>query len=142
MAAPPDGYIDIYKLAVEMADRISARRAVASSFFLTVLSTLVALIGVLKTDEWALAAPGLLLAIAWLALLTSYRRLNRAKFTVIQRMEDRLPASPYKDEWEILKNSSTPVTLTERYFELGLIEQSVPIVFGIVFLGILVGEVV
>jgi len=32
----PAGYVELYKLAVEMADRISARRGVANSFFLTI----------------------------------------------------------------------------------------------------------
>ena len=41
----PEGYLDIYKLAVEMADRVSARRAVASSYFLTAQGALVVLIG-------------------------------------------------------------------------------------------------
>lgn len=32
----PEGYLDLYKLAVEMADRVSARRTTANTFFLTV----------------------------------------------------------------------------------------------------------
>ena len=34
--------LDIYKLAVEMADRVSSRRATANAFFLTVNTGLVA----------------------------------------------------------------------------------------------------
>ena len=32
----PDNYFELYKLAVEMADRVSARRSLANSFFLTI----------------------------------------------------------------------------------------------------------
>ncbi len=37
--------LDIYKLYVEMADRISQRRQSANSFFLTLNSVIVALVG-------------------------------------------------------------------------------------------------
>jgi hypothetical protein len=141
VSAPPNGRLEIYKLAVEMADRVSARRAVASSFFLTVISTLLTLVGALENDDWALALPGLILALAWWALLTSYRRLNRAKYEVIQKLELELPAAPYTDEWDILKSGRGPVKVTERYFELGLIEQVVPLVFAAVFVAVLIGEV-
>ena len=139
MTALPEGYLEIYKLSVEMADRVSARRAVASSFFLTVLSGLVALVSAVKTDEWTIAVPGLILAVAWWTLLSSYRRLNTAKFEVIQALETHLPAAPYTDEWTRLK--ATPPQ-TKRYFELGLVEQIVPMVFGLIFVGVLIDRVV
>jgi hypothetical protein len=45
------------------------------------------------------AAAGIVLAIVWWALLRYYRRLSRAKWNVINRLETRLPASPFTDEW-------------------------------------------
>jgi len=56
---------ELYKLAVEMADRVSARRGLANTFFLTVNTGL--------------------------AALQSYRKLNAAKFKVINAIEPRLP---------------------------------------------------
>ena len=128
----PEGYLDIYKLAVEMADRVSARRAIASSFFLTALSTLVVLLGATSTKPWAFAVPGAALAAVWWLLLRSYRLLNKAKFEVIQKLEERLPAAPYTDEWPVVKEEE-PRGLRDRYAELSLLEQVVPAVFGIVF---------
>jgi hypothetical protein len=136
----PEGYLDIYKLAVEMADRISARRAVASSFFLTAQSALLAVVGATTTEAWALALPGLVLAATWWLLLRSYRHLNTAKFKVIQKMEERLPATPFRDEWALLKPEAVG-SARERYFELGLLERLVPVIFGLIFLGLLLGEV-
>ena len=46
MADSGDERLELYKLAVEMADRVSARRALANSFFVTVNGALVALVGV------------------------------------------------------------------------------------------------
>lgn len=44
-AEASEQYFELYKLAVEMADRIAARRGVANSFFLTVSTGLAALLG-------------------------------------------------------------------------------------------------
>ena len=90
----------VYSLAVEMADRVSARRASANSFFLTLQTGLVAGLALFATrvsDNGDQAAPdrfvlvvaafaGVLLAGAWWLLLRSYRKLNAAKFTVINTL--------------------------------------------------------
>jgi hypothetical protein len=53
--------IELYKLAVEFADRISARRALANTFFLTVNTGLAALLGGTQL-RWYVAVAGLLRA--------------------------------------------------------------------------------
>jgi hypothetical protein len=137
----PEGLLDIYKLAVEMADRISARRAVVSSYFITAQSALIALVAVVSKDRWALAAPGLVLAATWWLLLRSYRRLNTEKYKVIQEMEKRLPASPFQGEWDALKPQGGG-RWRDRYVELGILERVVPAVFAVIFLVILGTDVV
>lgn len=127
LTALPDGYLEIYKLAVEMADRVSARRAVASSFFLTVETGIVASLAFVDGQRWSIAVGGIVASITWWLLLRSYRQLNSAKFEVIQAMEEKLPAMPYTDEWKILAKKDRP--LKERYAALGLIEQTVPVIF-------------
>lgn len=134
----PEGLLDIYKMSVEMADRISARRAVASSFFLTAQSALVALVAATSHKHWALAAPGLVLSVTWWLLLRSYRHLNTAKFTVIQALEKRLPARPFHDEWEALKAAGDGTRRYQRYVELGLLERVVPVLFAGIFIVILI----
>jgi hypothetical protein len=125
--ALPEGFLEIYKLSVEMADRVSARRAVASSFFLAVQSGLVASLAFVEGQRWSIALAGIVIAATWWLLLRSYRQLNRAKFQVIHEMEKQLPAAPYAEEWKILDKDNAP--LKERYAALGLIEQAVPVVF-------------
>src|SRR5262245_25094514 len=93
---PPAHVLELYKLSVEMADRVSSRRATANSFFLTLQSGLAAGLGVFarvgsssvpaELDPFILtlaATAGILLAGSWWLLLRSYRDLNRAKFAVI-----------------------------------------------------------
>ena len=146
----------MYKLAVEMADRVSARRAGANSFFLTLLTALAAVVGLLSSarrpprhgsvpsyDAFGLcatAAAGVVLALVWWAVLRYYRRLNGAKFDVINGLEERLPARPYTDEWALLHpdeplfpegGGRQPRAWRRRikHREATVVEQTVPFVF-------------
>jgi hypothetical protein len=136
----PDGLLDLYRLAIEMADRISVRRGVANSFFLTLNTAVVGVLGAADV-EWYLAAAGILLSVAWWFLLRSYRDLNRAKFRVILDLEKSMPAHIYADEWAHLQASHrAPGRAGEaagsrlaRFRELGVIERVVPAVFALVY---------
>jgi hypothetical protein len=134
----PEGLLDIYKQSAEMADRLSARRAVASSYFLTVQTGLLALLAFVSKEKWQIALAGVVLALTWWFLLRSYRMLNRAKFEVINEIEAQLPAAPFKREWEILGVEEVPKRkLEDRYTTLGQIEQVVPLLFLAINLGVL-----
>jgi len=137
----PGNYFELYKLAVEMTDRISARRGLANSFFLSVNTGVMALLGT-QNVRWYLAAAGIAMCITWWALLESYRRLIRAKFEIIMAMEAPLPGQVYSDEWaklyrEKVKFTWRPVTLRlwlAQYREIGFIERIVPWIFGLIYL--------
>ena len=137
----PSHYFELYELAVEMADRVSARRGVANSFFLTINTGIVALLAN-QSPRWYLAAAGIVFSISWWALLRSYRELNRAKFKIIVEMEKRLPVSLYGDEWAWLDGErespeherSARKSRLNRYRELGSIERLVPWAFAAIYL--------
>jgi len=145
---PDPREFELYKLAVEMADRISARRATSNSFFLTVQTALVAVLGLaappLAVWPWwtrlAVSVAGVALSVSWWLQLRSYRDLNRAKFNVINSMEANLPRKVFSDEWEYLKKDPVP-GWRGRYAELGTVERFVPWVFAglyvLLFLGML-----
>lgn len=136
----PPVYFELYKLATEMADRISARRGIANSFFLAVNTGLVALIGS-QTLRWYVAAAGIVFSITWWGLLKSYRDLNSAKYAVILEMENQLPVRVYGDEWDRLKKEPIRLALRRetvkswlsQYRELGRIERIVPWVFASIY---------
>ncbi len=137
----PEGYLEQYKLAVEMADRVSARRATANTFFLTANTALFAFISANPPRLLFLAcAAGTLLASAWWALLRSYRLLNTAKFEVITQMEEKLPKRVYADEWVQLKGEQ-PSWWRGRYAELGTVEGAVPFVFIALYAAAFIVEV-
>jgi len=132
--------LEQYKIYVEMADRISARRGLANTFFLTLNSAIFTVIGVFWTNRphaasWLLVFPVLVLfgqCMAWFWLVRSYRQLNAAKYAVVGAFEERLPASPYwRAEWKALGEGRDP----SRYWPLSHLEQWVPILFAISYIG-------
>ncbi len=131
-----DHVLEQYKLYVEMADRISARRSTANTFFLT-LNTLV--IGALSTcaekfsrlSVIVLCIAAIVLCYVWKRLIKSYRQLNTAKYAVIGEFEKKLPASPYwSAEWSALGEGKDP----KKYKQLTAVEKWVPIVFMCLYL--------
>jgi hypothetical protein len=143
----PDGYLDLYKLAVEMADRISARRGLTNSFFLTINTAVVGVLGT-QSSRWYFAVAGITLSVAWWASLVSYRNLNAAKFEVITSMEQRLPRQIYEEEWTLLSSHRGPAgpdsppyrSRISKYRELGWVERVVPLVFVLLYIGELVRQ--
>ncbi|WP_245568746.1 RipA family octameric membrane protein [Nocardia concava] len=130
--------LEQYRTYVEMADRISARRGIANTFFLTI-NTAVASVAatVWQTHSAAAGFASFLLAVmlvqclAWYWILRSYRQLNAAKYAVIGAMEERLPASPYwRAEWRALGSGKDP----DRYWPLAHVEQWIPALFAVIYL--------
>ena len=145
----PGNYFELYKLAVEMADRISARRGIANSFFLTANTGVVAILGS-QNVRWYLAAAGIVFAGAWWALLRGYRDLNSAKFEIILAMEERLPVRVYGDEWDRLRREPVRFSLHRnarqawlaQYRELGEVERIVPWVFALIYAAEIVRQLI
>lgn len=152
--------LEIYKLAVEMADRVSARRISANTFFLSINTTLLTLIGFtyekFEGDVGvllvAISIAGIILSLTWLSSIRSYKRLNRAKFTVINELEKELPFQYFTDEWQSLKQQTSGEPLKglrqrwlkfkDRYTELTNIETIVPAVMIVVFLLVIVAVMI
>jgi hypothetical protein len=153
--------LDLYKTAVEMADRTSARRAGANSFFLALNTALAAVVGIVSSarksspgegsgyfDAFGLlvtAVAGIVLALVWWLLLRYYRRLNSAKFEVISKLEARLPAQPFTDEWAILRparpaaGENPPTRWWRRevkHREATVVEQVIPFVFVAIYVAL------
>lgn len=146
--APDPRVMEIYQTAVEMADRISARRASANTFFLTVQTAFIAVLGVatptLESAPWwmslVVSVAGLTLSASWWLQLRSYRALNAAKFSVITKIEaEHMPIKAFSEEWNYLKQD--PVRRwRRRYAELGTVERVVPVVFAVLYAVLFVGR--
>jgi hypothetical protein len=137
--------IELYRIAVEMADRVSERRGKANQFYLSLQVIFLSLPTAIGVGDVAteVALPhhplfyvatgicGIAIAIAWLLQLRSYRDLNRAKFKVINKIEKKyFKIRPFASEWESLQEDRIK-GWRGRYAELGTIERVLPWVFMI-----------
>ena len=132
--------VEQYKLYVEMADRISARRGVANTFFLTLNTAILTVIGVFWDSQpmvspWVLLFPLFILiaeCVLWFQIIRSYRQLNSGKWNVVAAMEQRLPASPwYRAEWAALGKGVEP----RKYTPLTHVEKWTPLLFAVAYGG-------
>ena len=135
-------YFEIYKLYVEMADRISSRRQTANSFFLSINTAVIAYTSYFHTglpkDEkdsfyWIVSLAGIILSYMWYRLIRSYKNLNSGKFKVIHSIEENLPLSPYDAEWEALGKGKD----SKLYRPFTNIEMFVPWIFLILHFAVL-----
>lgn len=139
-----DHLIEQYKLYVEMADRVSTRRAQTNRFYISLLSGLLALLSIVVTREVfngilsvifvAVGILGIVLCFLWYINICAYRQLNSGKFKVIHEMEQRLPFPAYEREWVILGKGKE----SKKYLKLTRIEQCVPFALAIPYLLLLI----
>ena len=134
--------LEQYKLYVETADRVSSRRALANTFFLTIASALLsggfAIVGTAYKSRnlfdgvasAAVSIGSLMVAVSWFYALRSYAQLNAGKFEIIQELESKLPASPYRREWKVLGEGKS----SEKYLPLTKVERIVPIFFTLTYI--------
>lgn len=129
---------ELYKLFQESAEKVSDRRAQANTWMLSVNSALVAFYAFLEKGKeiinasdrhvWLIAIPaaGLIICMAWAALLVSYRKLNHAKFSVLMEMEKKLPYPIYTLEDQLLQKN--------KRWNLSYIESLIPWAFAMLYL--------
>ena len=116
--------LEQYKLYVQSAENISSSRIATGRYLLTLNAALLALSGLqlsnLNSGYLALAIPatGILVSILWYMIIKSYGNLNEIKFKIIHKLEEHLPATLFKDEWDMARQGSskpyTPVTKIEK----------------------------
>lgn len=127
--------LEQYKLYVEMTDRISSRRQLANSFFLSINTAIIALISHINLGSesgsssfWLVSLAGMTLCFIWYKLVRSYKDLNDAKFKVIHEMEAKLPVSPYDSEWEKVDKGKN----SKLYLPFTKIEIYIPWIFFVI----------
>ena len=129
-----DHLLEQYKSYVESAQKNSDRRNTANTFFLTINTALITILGYLQIEETTnfqigshviIAFAGMVVSYMWYQLIRSYRDLNTAKFNVIHQIEKQLPISPYDAEWDEVGRGKDP----KRYLPFTNTEIRIPFVF-------------
>ena len=101
---------------IQMADKVSDRRGIANTFFLSLNTFLLTVLGVLPqlksniiefTMVWIIivAIAGVTFCITWFMLIRYYAKLNEAKFAVINEIEKKLPVTVFNTEWKYLEKN-------------------------------------
>ena len=117
--------LEQYKLYVQSAEHVSARRLASSRLLLALNAGLAALYGIrpegFGQSWWAVAVPvlGIAVSLLWSRIIRSHKELNRVKFELIHELERHLPATPYTCEWRLAEQgrgrSYRAVTDIERW---------------------------
>ena len=135
MTDAKDPKLALFELYLATAEKVSDRRAQANTWMLSVNSAIVALYGYLRADKmalgaaqkavwlWAIPAAGAIVCLAWAALLTSYRDLNRAKLAVLMQIEADLPVALFTRERETYRREAS-VAVEHRAPDPGLLRPA------------------
>ena len=129
--------IEQYKMYVELFDRVSSRRIVFNTFFLTLHAILVSALGISLHNHNSYPEAGMLafpligllvLCYAWWRLVQYFRRVVSAKEKVIQELERRLPCNPtFSAEYKAM-------SVDRPYNSLRRIEIILPYIFAALYL--------
>ena len=135
--------LDLYKLYVEMADRVSERRLQYNKFYMTLLSGLLVILSFITNKEHpeiadpyqssifiAFGLMGCLICLTWFYNIRSHRQLNSKKFEVIHEIERDLPYPLYAREWKLLGEGKD----SKKYFQLTKVEKYIPVILSIPYL--------
>lgn len=118
--------LEQWKTCVESADRISQRRDAANGLFTTLsigILTAATTIGGFRSIPLLIVGIGI--CIMWSIYISSFRRLNDAKFFVINSIENQMQRRPFADEWQKLNN--------KKYNRQTTIEKFFPMLFFILY---------
>ena len=122
--------LEQYKLYTQSAENISSNKIATSHCLLTLNTALLALYRFqLSSLEPGYLAPvipvsGVLVSNLWHRIIKSYGNLSSIKFEPIYKLEEHLPATPFKTEWDTVKDGKPYIPVTK-------IEQWLPRLFAI-----------
>ena len=135
-----DHLLQMYQTYLEMADRISQRRQSANSFYLSLNTAIIGLIGYVQLGDtkgqsfyWLVAFAGAIISYLWYRQIRSYKDMNSGKFKVVHELEAYLPVCPYDAEWTALGEGKNP----GLYLPFTVIEMKVPFVFMTIHLSVI-----
>ena len=123
--------LEQYKLYVQSAENVSARRVASSRYLLTLNIALVTLYGIqsegLVQGYWATLVPilGILVSGLWYQIIQSHSDLNAVKFQIIHKLEEHLPVALYAYEWQLAEEgrgaSYSAVTRREKWIPIAFV---------------------
>lgn len=131
--------LEIYRLHVELADRVSQRREGANRLYVSLSLALVLFLAALvrfglgdvpgSVVLAVVGAVGIALSASWFLVIRSYRQLNTGKLKALHELEERLAYPFFKREWAMLGEGKNRA----RYLRLTQAEAVLPWIFLLLF---------
>lgn len=135
--------LEQYKLFLQTSEDLVSRRQSVNSFYISISSALVAIMGVLFAMDFGRKAElilgcvfciiGIILSISWSKTLAGYGNLNSSKMKIISSIEKQLPLSLFDAEWAALSDKLNK----KRYVSFTESEQIIPKLFAIIYFVVL-----
>ena len=126
--------MDLFKTYLATAEKVTDRRGTANQWLLSINSAIVGLYGFISKGKevggealvevwsWAIPVAGIIVCLAWSSILANYRKLNAAKFTVLNEMEKHLSVAVFQKEEEVYRRAGRR--------DLSSAEAVIPWIFG------------
>lgn len=128
--------VNQWQTCVDMANSVSQRRDNMNNIFITLNLAIIAAISITwDIKSLFILIVGITICILWILIIQNYKLLNTAKFNVINSIEEKLPSTPFKDEWQFLKNS-------KKYMDSTTLERILPITFIILYIVAIIAIIV
>lgn len=136
--------LEQYKLFLQTSEDLVNRRQNVNSFYISISSALIAIMGVFCTFDFGKEAEliicflfcliGMIISVSWSKILSCYGNLNSSKMKIISNIEKKLPLSLFDAEWAALSDRLNK----KKYISFTETEKIIPRLFEIVYLFIIV----
>lgn len=131
-----DKMFEQYKIYLKNIDSLENRRKITHSFFLSINTGLIAVLGILSQFGTAFESnnqigiigggiAGILFAYSWRRTIKSYILLCTVKWNIVLEIEKKLPMKIHEIEWKILTNKKGKL----KYQKLTGVELTIPLIF-------------
>ena len=144
----PDSFswllLEEYKIMLDTSERMMDRRQGTNSFYITLCTAmLTVIVGFVATKAntfaWSAVTfviSGMMLFICdnWKRTLEAYGLSNQAKYEVLNKIEEKLPASIFNSEWKYGKSI--------KYSSYSKRESKVPLIFSVLFILIMIAMLI
>ena len=140
-AAYKNELVEQYMMFQKSSEDLVTRRQNLNSFYISVNSALVALMGIVFgiVDMPAkilalffMCLSGIILDISWIRILNSYGSLNASKMKVINLLEEQLPVTLYAAEWRVMSDKLN----NKKYISFTDSETAVPKIFVGIYIAV------
>ncbi len=109
----------VYGIYVQTITANEQRRQALAAFYLSLVAAGIALLASDEITQYvAIAIPISIVSIVWFSTIKYFRNLAKAKFKVIEELENDFVIKPFAKEWEFYKSGGSRFKISLTHIEL------------------------